>query len=358
VEPSLESRFALLVRSAFGPGVALKRSTQLAGDASTRRYARLWLEDESAPPTAVVMILADRGTAMSSDELAVFAETPKELPYLNVHRFLERIGAPVPEVYFDASESGFVLLEDIGDNALWDVVGTAAPQTVRHWYQRAIDVLLLIQLEGTRKADTSCIGFQQTFDEKLFNWEFEHFIEYGIERRLDRALPADDARVLRIHFGDISKELNAQPRYLNHRDYHSWNLFVAGERIRVIDFQDALLAPGPYDLATLLGDRDTPQAVTPEVEASLLDYYRRRWEESGGPALPAGDLERIYFLCALQKALKVVGRFYYLDRVKQKPGYLRYIPATVRQIARILSRFPEFSEMSAVLRRYLPRCEL
>lgn len=357
MEPSLEFRFASLVRNAFGAGIALTRSALLAGDASTRRYARLWLEGESAPPTAVVMILADRGTAMSSDELAVFAEAPKELPYLNVHRFFQRIGVPVPEVYLDDSESGFVLLEDIGDTPLWETVRNTAPQTVTHWYQRAIDVLLVIQLDGMRKADASCIGFQQTFDERLFNWELEHFIEYGIEQRLDCALPAGDARVLRRHFGDIAKELDAQPRHLNHRDYHSWNLFVADERIRVIDFQDALLAPAAYDLATLLGDRDTPQAVTPEVESSLLDYYRRRWEEDGGPALPADDLERVYFLCALQKALKVVGRFYYLDRVKQKPGYLRYIPATVRQIERILPRFPELSEMSAVLRRYLPRCE-
>jgi aminoglycoside/choline kinase family phosphotransferase len=357
VDPSLEARFAALVEAAFGPGAALQRSQMLAGDASTRRYARLWLEGDSAPATAVAMILADRGVAMSSDELAVFAEAPKELPYLNVHRFLERIGVPVPEVYVDQSESGFVLLEDIGDTPLWDVVHDAPAQAVTAWYQRAIDVLLLIQLEGTRRSDPACIGFQQAFDETLFNWEFEHFIEYGIERRLDRALPVSDARILRHHFGDIAKELDARPRYLNHRDYHSWNLFVAADKIRVIDFQDALLAPAPYDLATLLGDRDTPQAVTPPVEAVLLDYYRRRWEEKGGAALSDGELDRAYFLCALQKALKVVGRFYYLDLVKNKPGYLRYMPSTVRQIERILPRFPERSEMSAVLRRYLPRCE-
>ena len=65
--------------------------------------------------------------------------------------------------------------------------------------------------------------------------------------------------------------------------------------------------------------------------------------------------EDIYFLCALQKALKVVGRFYFLDIEKGKPGYLRYIPSTVRQIERILPRFPDLAEMAGVLRRYLPR---
>lgn len=356
MDPSLEARFVRLIHQAFGPGAALQRSEALAGDASTRRYARLFLEGETAPPSAVVMILADRGTAMSSDELAVFAEAPKELPYLNLHRFLDRLGVPVPELYLEAPDEGFVLLEDIGDTALWDVVREAPPDVVEAWYQRAIDELLVIEIKGTQQADPTCFGFQQAFDEKLFNWEFEHFLEYGIERRLDRALPADDARTLRRDFERISQRLGSEPRFLNHRDYHSWNLFIADDRVRVIDFQDALLAPAAYDLATLLGDRDTPQAVTPEIEARLLDYFRRRWEENGGPTYAVKELEDLYFLCALQKALKVVGRFYYLDVVKQKPGYLRYIPSTVRQIQRVLPRFPDLAETAVLLHRYLPSC--
>jgi aminoglycoside/choline kinase family phosphotransferase len=50
----------------------------------------------------------------------------------------------------------------------------------------------------------------------------------------------------------------------------------------------------------------------------------------------------------------VVGRFYFIEMVKKKPGYLRYIPSTVRQIHRILPRFPELAELAATLTRYLP----
>jgi N-acetylmuramate 1-kinase len=188
----------------------------------------------------------------------------------------------------------------------------------------------------------------------LYGWEFEHFIEYGIERRLGHALPPGDAAVLRRHFAAIAQRLDTAPRYLNHRDFHSWNLYVHDGAIRVIDFQDALLAAAPYDLATLLGDRDTPHIVRPDLEAMLLDYYRRRWLALSGTQLERHEFEAVYFLCALQKALKVVGRFYFLDIEKRKPGYLRYIPSTVRQIERILPRFPEHTEMASVLRTYLP----
>lgn len=347
--------FESLVRDRFGGSAGVRDVVPLAGDASTRRYARLFLTGTGAPPTTVAMLLADRGIAMSSDELAVFKEAPTELPYLNVHRFLDPLGVAIPEVYSDATDRGVLLLEDIGDTALWDAVQGRPDNEVLDLYRRAIDQLLTIQIDGTARRDQGCIAFQQSFDERLFLWEFEHFIEYGIERRLDCPLPADDAAVLRAHFSSIARRLDRQPRYLNHRDFHSWNLFLHDGRIRVIDFQDALLAPAPYDLATLLGDRDTPLVVRPDLEAALIAYYERQWTRRAG-APPAGDpIADVYFLCALQKALKVVGRFYFLDLVKGKKGYMRYIPSTVRQIDRLLPRFPQHAEMAAVLRRYLPR---
>ena len=353
----LAPRLHTLVRDGFGPAVRIRRLLPLAGDASTRRYVRLWLDGAGAPPTAVAMILADRGIALSSEELAVFDEAPRELPYLNVHRFLTRIGVAIPALYADASGDGLLLLEDIGETPLWDAVEGQAPERVEHWYAAAIDQLLLIQIEGTRQRDATCIAFQQSFDERLFMWEFEHFIEYGIERRLGKPLPDPDGAVLRAHFAAIARRLDQQPRYLNHRDFHSWNLFVQDGKVRVIDFQDALLAPAPYDLATLLGDRDTPLVVRPDIEAALLEYYQRRWHQLGGAPVDGTEFRDIYFLCALQKALKVVGRFYFIELVKKKPGYLRYIPSTVRQIQRILPRFPELAEMSATLQRYLPEVD-
>ncbi|MFQ5667071.1 MAG: aminoglycoside phosphotransferase family protein [Candidatus Binatia bacterium] len=361
VEAALASLLAELVRESFGARARVRRAAPLAGDASTRRYARVWLEGPNVPASAVAMILADRGVTLSSDELAVLEQPVAELPYLNVHRFLVALGVAVPRLYADASERGVLLLEDVGDTALWDAVaqrvGGAEPACVTALFERAIEQLLLIQVQGTRRFDRHCIAFQQAFDERLFMWEFEHFIEYGLERRVGRSLPAAEAAILRSHFTAIARVLAAQPRYLSHRDFHSWNLFVQGGAIRVLDFQDALLAPAPYDLATLLGDRDTPRVIRPPTEAALLDYYRRRWRELSGLDLGAGALGEVYFLCALQKALKVVGRFYFLDCEKGKPGYLRYIPSTLRQIERLLPRFPEHAEMANILRSYLPEVD-
>jgi N-acetylmuramate 1-kinase len=343
-----------LVRGRFGAATQVERLAPLAGDASTRSYARAWLRGPGAPATAVVMLLADRGIAMSSDELAVFSQPLRELPYVNVHHFLERLGVAIPALYVDAAEAGLLILEDIGDTPLWDAVQGLAPAAQQALFERAIDQLILIELDGTARRDAQCIAFQQTFDRRLFEWEFEHFLEYGLVDRRSGLLPAVELAELRTHFGRLSDMLDAQPRVLNHRDFHAWNLYVQDGRIRVIDFQDALLAPAPYDLATLLGDRDTRQVVDPALEARLLDYYARAWAARGGTPWAPDALWEVYATCALQKAFKVVGRFHYLDRVKGKPGYLRFLPGTWAQIARLLAQRPDLEPVRRILAQYAP----
>src|SRR6185295_13460356 len=89
---------------------------------------------------------------------------------------------------------------------------------------------------------------------------------------------------LRKIFADIAQRLDHQPACFNHRDYHSWNLMIHDNRVAVIDFQDALLAPPQYDLASLLNDRITDSVIRPELEERLVRYYMDRSREVGGPA--------------------------------------------------------------------------
>ncbi len=341
------------VAEAWGQGTRVSHSVPLAGDASSRSYVRLHLND-GGPATVVVMVLAGSGLSLSSDELAVFAEPLKELPYLNVYRFLQPLGVRVPELYCDGCKEGFLLLEDIGDVPLREAAQGLAEAEIERLYRQAIDQLVLLQVEGTRHRDDSCIAFQQRFDHRLFLWEFEHFIEWGLEKREGRPLPSIEGHELRTIFEQIATQLDQAPRFLNHRDYHSWNLFVQNNQIRVIDFQDALLAPATYDLETLLNDRDTPTIITPSLEQALVDYYHTAWHERGGSTFPHDRLWEEYNLCLLQKACKVVGRFYYLELEKGKKGYSRYIPPTLATIRRVLARLPQYGRLQEIIATHFP----
>ncbi|HWP23418.1 MAG TPA: phosphotransferase [Candidatus Binatia bacterium] len=327
---------------AFGASAAIESVSPLAGDASSRRYYRVRLRGAAAPPSLVVMELpAGSGLPLSSEELAIFKEGPKEWPFLNVHRFLTKIGVAVPRLYGHWEKDGLLFLEDLGDTALWDRVQELDEQSVKAWYLKAIDELLRLQLRGTKERDESCIAFQQRFDFKLYMWELDHFIEYAIDKRPGARANAQAAAELRKTFAEIARLLDRQTPCLSHRDYHSWNLMIHEEAVRVIDFQDALLAPPQYDLASLLNDRVTDSVIKPRLEKELVRYYVDRRAELDPATVRGDEFFEIYRLSAVQRDLKVVGRFYYLDQVKGKPGYLKFIPPTVRRLKRNLAELPQ-----------------
>ncbi len=337
------------LKTIFGSGARLSSLQALAGDASSRRYYRAVLDSRNSPQSVIVMELAGPPLPLSSDELALFKEPPKELPFLNLHRFLKQVGVRVPDLYDHWVEERVVFLEDLGDRSLWDEVQElAAPQVLR-WYERAIDQLVRLQILGTRASDPSCIAFQQRFDLRLYMWEFDHFIEYGLEKRPGNKIAKSERQTLTETFMKIARRLEAQPPCLNHRDYHSWNLMVHNGEVVVIDFQDALLAPPQYDLASLLNDRETDRIVETNMEKQLFHYYLQKREEMGEPVGDRDEFFEIYILSALQRDFKVIGRFYYLDSVKGKPGYLKYIPPTLKRLKRNLEKLPYLENLVPIL---------
>ncbi len=338
------------IRAIFGANAAIVSIIPLAGDASSRRYFRAALAGPTSPSSLIVMALpAETALPLSSEELAVFKEPLKELPFLNLHRFLNGIGARVPKLYGHWESEGILILEDLGNVALWDKVQGLAAKDVVAWYQKAIDELLLIQINGTQARDDDCIAFQQRFDFRLYMWEFEHFLEYGLEKRPGTAAKRTSTDELRSVFAGIARRLADEPPCLNHRDYHSWNLMVHDGAVAVIDFQDALMAPPQYDLASLLNDRVTDTVILPQLEETLVRYYMDRRAARTGAALDNDEFRENYLLSTIQRDLKVVGRFYYLDIVKGKPGYKKFIPATVRRLKRNLARLPQTQRIIPIL---------
>ena len=127
---------------------------------------------------------------------------------------------------------------------------------------------------------------------------------------------------------------------------------IQNEAVRVIDFQDALMAPPQYDLASLLNDRVTDSVIRPALEERLVRYYIERRGELEKRKISADEFWEIYRLSAIQRDLKVVGRFYYLDLVKGKPGYMKFVPPTARRLERNLANVAQTRPVLELLREH------
>ena len=222
----------------------------------------------------------------------------------------------------------------------------------RQIYARAIDQLAKLRAHAERDPDRSCIAFGRAFDFDLYQWEFEHFIEYGLLGRGSKPSEAE-LRELRETFTRISQELAAAPRGFTHRDYQSRNIMVllSGEQV-VIDFQDALQGPRQYDLVALL--RDSYVELSRDLIDEMLRRYLRELPRQGGPKLDEREFAGFFDLLTVQRKLKDAGRFVFIDQVKKNPSFLVHIPSSLRYVKDALARRPELGNVREILARHVP----
>ena len=212
-----------------------------------------------------------------------------------------------------------------------------------------------MQVDATTSADPGCVAFHRSFDVPLLMWEFDHFLEYGIVARNGKPLPGEDATAIKREFGWIAELLAGQPRVFTHRDYHSRNLMVDGRRIGVIDFQDALMGPATYDVASLV--RDAYIQLDEVLVDDLVGYYLDQLADRRFVWTDRAAFRRLFDLTSIQRNLKAAGRFVYIDRVKGNPKFLADIPRVLSYVKRNLKKYPELDTLRRHLSPHVPELQ-
>ena len=321
-------------------GAQVLAAEPLAGDASSRRYVRLHLRQGGAPASAIVMVLP-QPTA---------TEAP-ELPFLNVHRYLETLGIPVPRVWAARDQDlGLLLLEDLGDRPLAEGLADASmpPAERRRLLGETVDLLVGWTIA---EPDAACTAYSRSHDETLIARELEMILRRGLNVVPGAPCEDEDRRVLTR----LGRALGDQPRRFMHRDFHAWNLHIDHNgRVRPIDFQDAMLGPPAYDLASLCTDRDTHRFLTPADESILLETYARALAAAGSSLYEdRARLRHDYFTAVAFRTLRVLGRFRALAVEEDKPGYLQHLPAIWQQTRRAAQEL-EDEGLLGLLGRHAP----
>jgi len=245
-------------------------------------------------------------------------------------------------------------LEDYGDRTLagqWQE-GPAAEHLA--WGQRAIDELVKMHTSATQHVDPACPAFKLAFDVPKLLSELQYFREHAIEALWQQALSRTARADLDAAFEAHCTVLAAAPRYFCHRDYHGWNIMARDGAVGVLDFQDARLGPQPYDLASLLTDRGTPDLLGSAPIAALMDYYIQRMQAETGQRIERDAFAQLFDYVAVQRCLKAIGTFAAMAVVRQRPQYLPYIAPTLVYLRPLLQRYAVLQPLAALLRRHVP----
>ncbi|HLH87740.1 MAG TPA: tRNA (adenosine(37)-N6)-threonylcarbamoyltransferase complex ATPase subunit type 1 TsaE [Xanthobacteraceae bacterium] len=311
---------------------------RVAGDASARSYERLTLGDRR-----VILMNSPRrpdGPPVRNGKpysaIAHLAEDVK--PFVALAKGLRERGFSAPQIYAADLEEGFLLLEDLGGDG---VVEGAPPAPMGFRYQTAVDAL--IALHKLTLPDTLPVA--PTIDHRIPPYDLEALL-IEVELLPDWYLPyrgatptaAERETYLALWRDALASVLDERPTWVL-RDFHSPNLLWLPDRagiarIGLLDFQDALMGPPAYDLASLL--QDARVDVPDEIEIELLGRYVRARREAE-PDFDIAEFVRLYSTLAAQRASKILGIFARLDRRDGKPQYLRHLPRVWSYLQRSLA---------------------
>jgi N-acetylmuramate 1-kinase len=281
-----------------------ERLEPLAGDASTRRYQRLWRHDGSH--VIRVEYPPDDRDRLARD--------------LRIAAWLAERGLRLPRVQEVDLERGCALLEDFGpDDA--EVVLRRLPASDR----RGKVSELLQPLE--RLADLhpgELPPWNAPLDSTRLRWELAGWeLWWALYRRGSAPSPDTDAWL-----DSLATRVAAHPRRVCHRDFHVNNLYLLPERtVGVIDAQDVMVGPDSYDVASLLGERALPELLASEQLAECVDEWSHRTRAEPG-------WRQRFTEASLQRGLKVMGTFARLV-LSGRSRYERWLPSLAVSVGRL-----------------------
>ena len=318
-----------------GLGEAKRR--RMVGDASTRIFERLTLDHA----TSVLMNAPRRpdGPPVRHGRpySAIAHLTEDVVAYVAVAAGLRDHNLSAPTILHADLERGLIVMEDLGGEL---IVEGDPPAPIAARYETAVDLLVSLH----RRKLPESLAVAPHLDYRLPRYDMAAFLieaELLLDWYLSRAGAAATA-TMRDDFVALWRQalqpaIDAPATWVL-RDYHSPNLLWLAERedvarIGILDFQDALIGPAAYDVASLLQDArvDVPE----ELEVALLSRYARA--RLYDQRFNAAAFAQVYATLAAQRATKILGIFARLDRRDGKPQYMRHIPRLLGYLQRSLA---------------------
>ena len=302
-----------------GYGQAVR--TTLAGDASSRRYERLEMDNKR-------FILMDwPALPNENDDYKAKVFLSKSVTdFRDICAYLIRCGLSAPEIYAQDDAQGLLVLEDFGQHNFTETIDAKDPHLPILYHESIMALAALYHHADTENPQTNGRQFSTPvrYDEAIILTEIQKFIDWYMPS-LEKTLPDSALVAWEEIWGALVTKLEAMKVHdvMMLRDVHSPNLHWLDNRqsirrVGFIDIQDSIAGHPAYDVVSLLQDarRDLPKDFEGRFKALYVT-------ETG---LDAGDFDTAYNIFGVQRNLRILGIFVWLSKVQGKSSYLQHIP--------------------------------
>ena len=300
----------------------------IAGDASFRVFYRLILNRKS--------------------KIVVFAEKEKYknlIAYSAVNKFLRKNKILAPKLYAHNYSKGIIIIEDFGDTSFYKIL--IKKKNKLEIYKKLINLLIKIQKIKPRpkiKSIKNKLHVINKYSNKYLHKESDLFFDWYLPLFLDKKKVFKIKKKAKKILSKLYNRLNFSNSYFVHRDYHSQNLMKFGQKIGLIDSQDALIGNPSYDLVSLIDD--VRIVTSRKLKNQIYDYYLKN-----NSIINKKNTKKFledFNILSVQRSLKIIGIFSRLFRRDKKNKYLKFIPYTW-QLLEMRMETKIFSDLKKIL---------
>ena len=301
----------------------------LTGSASNRQYFRLG--DDQSSCIGVIGVNPDENRAFIA---------------MAAHFRLK--GIPVPEVYAASDDAVAYIQEDVGDVALFGMIGSEASEEI---LCRTIRCLPDIQFKGAEDFDFSICHPIRRFDRRLVLFDLNYF-KYCFLK--PSGLEFDENR-LQDDFERLADDLTAVGAdTFMYRDFQVRNVMVKDGNPCFIDFQGGMQGPIYYDVASFIWHARA--GYSQELKMKMLDAYLDAL--SAYVSIGREEFIDTLRLFVLFRTMQVLGAYGFRGLVEQKAAFVVSIPEALASLdSQLEMPFESYPYLDSVLRRLaaLPR---
>ena len=236
-------------------------------------------------------------------------------------------GLRTPRLHAADLDRGMLLLEDLGAR---DFAAAYADGEIDAPLDAAVHELVTLQSVVSDDIPP--------YKTSRFREELAIFTDWLLGRFVDVDVPGAYAGVE----DTLIEATQSVPQRTMHRDFHCRNLIWRDDAtVGIVDFQDALVGPCCYDIASLLRD------CYVEFDEDRVALWRHRFFALADLDCAETIFNRAFDLTAIQRQLKAVGIFARLYLSRGRDSHLGDIVPVLRRISRLGHDYPETAEFAA-----------
>lgn len=323
----IEELFNQTQERGFCKNEKLQSVDRLTGDASTRRYYRLF---------------TNLNSYVACLDNPLTEATPKN-SFVSNQVFLSSAGIRVPQIVDMNLSKGYILEEDLGDVTLLSHLATIdTPNDELVIYKKIVTQLIqLHQISPKDLLDSGLYNLKfdltKLMDEMEFTFKF--FLRIFLKVQNEELINDMRKELLKV-----CERLSSRKMVLTHRDFHSRNIMIKNKEYIFIDFQDAREGIPQYDLVSLL--EDCYYDLTDENRNYLKKYYYDNLDFNSLDQKSYDIFLMYYDDMTIQRVFKAIGSFSYIYATRKDERYLKYIGFGMEKLRKLMLKDDRYRNIS------------